>query len=182
MNTHRRQTARVLVIILCACIGCATRAGPASSPNEDNSLPSQAVTLEAGLRLRLVATGAYEVTHELPWPANSLLVEMADGTLVLAGTPYTPEATRRLLEWVRSRFGQRRVAAINNGYHVDNLGGNAALLDAGIPVYGSDLTVSLLRERGEETRRHIPEMIANPAAPSSGSRTPTSRRRSFHAR
>jgi glyoxylase-like metal-dependent hydrolase (beta-lactamase superfamily II) len=46
---------------------------------------------------------------------------------------------------------------------VDNLGGNVALRDAGIPVYGSDLTVSLLRERGEKTRQHILEMIGNSA-------------------
>ena len=121
--------------------------------------------MEAGLHLRPVATGAYEITHELPWPANSLLVEMADGTLVLAGTPYTPEATRRLLDWAHSRFGERRIVAINNGFHVDNLGGNAALLDANIPIYGSDLTVRLLRERGEKTRQHILEMIGNVAAP-----------------
>jgi glyoxylase-like metal-dependent hydrolase (beta-lactamase superfamily II) len=112
-----------------------------------------------------VASGAYEITHELPWPANSLLVEMADRTLVLVGTPYTPEATRRLLDWARSSFGQRKMVAINNGFHVDNLGGNAALRDAGIPIYGSDLTVRLLRERGEKTRQQILDMIGNRAAP-----------------
>lgn len=125
----------------------------------------ETVDLEASLRLRPVASGAYEITHEFPWPANSLLVEMADRTLVLAGTPYTPEATRRLLDWARSHFGERRIIAINNGFHVDNLGGNAALRDASIPIYGSDLTVSLLRERGDKTRRQILEMIGNAAAP-----------------
>lgn len=101
-----------------------------------------------------MASGAFEITHTLPWPANSLLVEMAEGTLVLAGTPYSPEATKEVLTWARARFGERKLVAINNGFHVDNLGGNAALLEASIPVYGSDLTVTLLRERGEPTRQH----------------------------
>ena len=85
--------------------------------------------------------------------------------MVLVGTPYTPEATRRLLDWARSRYGERRIVAVNNGFHVDNLGGNSALRDANIPVYGSDLTVRLLHERGEKTRQHILEMIGNRAAP-----------------
>jgi metallo-beta-lactamase class B len=88
-------------------------------------------------------------------------VEMPDRTLVLAATPYTPAATRRLLAWARERFGERRMVAINNGYHVDNLGGNAALRAAGIPIYGCDLTVTLLAERGEKTRQQILGMIGD---------------------
>jgi glyoxylase-like metal-dependent hydrolase (beta-lactamase superfamily II) len=148
-----------------ACIGCATRTDAVSSANAANPRLRQTIDLQAGLQLRTVGTGAYEITHALPWPANSLLVEMADRTLVLVGTPYTPEATQRLLTWARSRFGERRIVAINNGFHVDNLGGNSALRAANIPVYGSDLTVSLLRERGEKTRQHILEMIGIRAAP-----------------
>jgi glyoxylase-like metal-dependent hydrolase (beta-lactamase superfamily II) len=106
------------------------------------------------------------VTHTFPWPANSLLVEMRDGTLVLAGTPYTPEATRRVLDWANVQFGRRPMVAINNGYHVDNLGGNAALLAAGVTVYGSDLTVRLLSERGEKMLHRTLEMIGDGAAPS----------------
>jgi metallo-beta-lactamase class B len=57
------------------------------------------------------------------------------------------------------------MVAINNGYHVDNLGGNAALRQAGIPVYGSDLTVRLLAERGEQTRQHLLGMIGDQSSP-----------------
>lgn len=125
---------------------------------------SNQIALGTDLRVREVAAGAFEITHAVPWPANALLVEMADRTLVLVGTPYTPEATVRVLAWARERFGQRSVVAINNGFHVDNLGGNAALREARIPIYGSDRTVALLRERGERTRQHILSMIGDPTS------------------
>jgi glyoxylase-like metal-dependent hydrolase (beta-lactamase superfamily II) len=57
-----------------------------------------------------------------------------------------------VLNWIETRLGKRKLVAINTGYHVDNLGGNAALVEKGIPVYGSDLTVKLLQERGEQAR------------------------------
>jgi metallo-beta-lactamase class B len=164
MNAQRLTRDCVLAFALLACISCRTRTDETPVGTANLRL-LQSIELDAGLRLRPVAKGAYEVTHQLPWPANSLLVEMADRTLVLVATPYTPEATRRLLDWARARFGERRIVAINNGFHVDNLGGNAALREARIPVYGSDLTVRLLGERGEKTRQHVLEMIGNPALP-----------------
>jgi glyoxylase-like metal-dependent hydrolase (beta-lactamase superfamily II) len=69
-----------------------------------------------------------------------------------------------VLAWCRRQFGERQVVAINTGYHVDNLGGNQALLEAGIPVYGSDLTVKLLKERGEQTRLTTLKLIGDPSS------------------
>ncbi|WP_146180344.1 MBL fold metallo-hydrolase [Opitutus sp. ER46] len=114
--------------------------------------PRAEIKLSDDLVLREIGDGAFVVAHRFPGLCNSALVEMADGTLVLAGTPCTADATRELLRWARARWGERRVVAINNGYHYDNLGGNEALLAAGVAVYGSDLTVRLLAERGEATR------------------------------
>jgi metallo-beta-lactamase class B len=111
------------------------------------------IDLASDLYLQRVGEGAYVISHSFPWLCNSVLVEMADGTLVMGGTPCTPEATELVLTWSRQQFGERKLVAINTGYHVDNLGGNRALLDAGFPVYGSDLTVKLLKERGEQTRQ-----------------------------
>lgn len=145
-------------------LGCARQAASGSA-NVPVLTSTQPIALGEGLSLRQVGSGAYVVTHTFPWDANSLLVEMADRTLVLVATPYTPEATRLVLGWVRSHFGERRMVAINNGYHVDNLGGNAALREAGIPIYGSDLTVRLLQERGEKTRQHLLGMIGDTASP-----------------
>jgi hypothetical protein len=127
--------------------------------------PIRRIDLAPDLYLRQIGDGAYVIVHIFPWPANSLLVEMDDGTLVLAGSPYTPAAMQTVLAWAGRQFGPRQVVAINTGYHVDNLGGNEALLQAGIPVYGSDLTVSLLRERGEILRQVTLKLIGDPGSP-----------------
>jgi len=123
---------------------------------------TQRIDLADDLYLRQIGDGAYVITYTFPWSANSLLVEMADGTLVLAGMPCTPEATRLVLDWAKSQFGSYKMIAIDTGYHSDNMGGNQALLEAGIPVYGSDLTAQLIQERGEEMRQSMLQTIGDP--------------------
>lgn len=142
-----------VLLILFVCIPADARTALAASSVPPT--PRRVIQLTADLHLREIGPGAWVVAHRFPFLANSALVEMPDGTFVLVGTPWTPDATAVLLRWLREEFGQRRVVAINTGYHVDNLGGNRALLDAGISVYGSDRTVTLLRERGEQTRQII---------------------------
>lgn len=127
--------------------------------------PIQRIDLASDLYLRQIGEGTYVITHNYPWPANSLLVEMSDGTLVMAGTPYTPEATWSVLDWTKQQFGDRKIVAIDTGYHVDNLGGNQALLEAGIPIYGSDLTVELLQQCGEQFRQRMLNMIGDTRSP-----------------
>lgn len=123
------------------------------------------IDLAPDLCLRQIGDGAYSIAHTFPWHCNSVLVEMADGTLVMGGTPCTPKATKLVLAWSRQRFGERKLIAINTGYHVDNLGGNQALLDAGIPIYGSDLTIKLLKERGEQTRQTTLKLVGATNSP-----------------
>jgi metallo-beta-lactamase class B len=118
--------------------------------------------LDEDLSIRQVADGVYVIRHDLPWAANSMVVEMADGELVLVDTPYTPEATEQVLSWFEERLGLRQVTAIDTGYHVDNLGGNQYLIDSGIPVYGSDETAALLAERGEDTRALLLSWLTSP--------------------
>jgi metallo-beta-lactamase class B len=131
---------------------------PIEARTEDLFTPMP-LDLSAELHIREVQPGAYEITHDFPWPANSLLVEMANGDFVWAGSTYTPEAANQVLDWLEATFGQRKLIAINTGYHVDNLGGNAALIDRGIPVYGSELTVQLLQEKGQATRLLLIDMM-----------------------
>jgi len=123
------------------------------------------IDLAPDLYLRPIGDGAWVICHVFPWLCNSVLVEMTDGTLVMAGTPCTPKATGLVLAWSKRQLGERKLIAINTGYHVDNLGGNQALLDAGIPVYGSDLTVKLLKERGEQTRLTTLKFISESNSP-----------------
>jgi glyoxylase-like metal-dependent hydrolase (beta-lactamase superfamily II) len=120
------------------------------------------IDLSPELYIRQIREDAFVITHAFPWPANSLLVEMDNSELVLVGTPYTPAATNKVLDWIERRFGKRSIVAINPGYHVDNLGGNQALFNRHIQVYGSDLTTKLLRERGAQTRQVLLGMLQGP--------------------
>jgi metallo-beta-lactamase class B len=148
---------RWLGAVLVLLVGAA---GPTPTPPApDNSFE---ISSELELTARQVQDGAYVITHAYPWPANALLVEMASGELVLVDTPYTPEAAQALLDWIAGEFGEREIVAINTGFHVDNLGGNSALIDAGIPVYGSNMIPELLEERGEETRAVLLDWLKSP--------------------
>jgi metallo-beta-lactamase class B len=134
---------------------------PVLTPSEATTLAR--IDLSPELYLRQIKKNVFVVTHAFPWPANSLIVEMANSDLVLVGTPYTPAAMSEVLKWISGYYGQRKMIAINTGYHVDNLGGNSALINQGIPVYGSDLTAQLLKERGEQTRLVILGMLTGKA-------------------
>jgi metallo-beta-lactamase class B len=151
-----------LVLLLTNCsLGYSETAAKSNAKKAVSPNVMQRIDLTSDLYLRQIGDGAFVITHAYPWPANSLLVEMADGSLVIAGSTYTPDAARSVLLWAKNYFGQRPIIAIDTGYHVDNLGGNEALLDAGIPVYGSDLTAKLLQERGESTRQLTLRMIGD---------------------
>jgi len=69
---------------------------------------------------------------------------MLEGSLLLVNTPYTSAATARLLTWIEVRYGRRPLTAVNTHFHVDALGGNAALVAAGARIYGSDATARLV--------------------------------------
>lgn len=89
------------------------------------------------------------VTHTYPWPANSLVIKFKKNNFLLIDTPYTDEATERLVEYFKkSTRGKIKISAVNTHFHVDNLGGNGYLRKIHAKVYGSDLTASLLKERG----------------------------------
>jgi len=90
----------------------------------------------------------FVVTQAYPWPANSLIALMQNGDIVLLDTPYTPQAMDLVLNWIYKKYGKRNIVAINTHFHIDRLGGNAALVKAGIPVYGSDLTVEEIKSMG----------------------------------
>lgn len=137
------------ILMMAACGGPQAVPDPAQIPAP---FLAERFELDKDLSVKSVQPGVYIVTHSFPWPANAMLVEMDNSTLVLVDTPYTPEATKDLLDWAEIQFGGREIIAINTGFHYDNLGGNAYLLEQGVPVYGSDLTVRLLEERGDEMR------------------------------
>ncbi|MFW6313044.1 MAG: MBL fold metallo-hydrolase, partial [Spirochaetota bacterium] len=114
--------------------------------------PPVVATPDRDTTIREISDGVYVVTHAFPWPANSLIVLCGDGDAAMIDTPYTPEATRLVLEWLFATHGDRNVVAVVTGFHFDNLGGVSELRDRGIPVWGSDRTAELIHERGEESR------------------------------
>jgi metallo-beta-lactamase class B len=106
------------------------------------------IEIAPDLVVRHIQDGVFEFTHSFPWDANSLAVVMGEH-LVLVDTPYTPKATKEVLDWLETQVGPKDVIAINTHFHLDNLGGNQFLAEQGIPIYGSDLIVQLLADRGQ---------------------------------
>jgi glyoxylase-like metal-dependent hydrolase (beta-lactamase superfamily II) len=113
------------------------------------------------LTARTLGPKTYVITHAKPFPANSLVAELPDGTLVMVGTPYTPEATRQVLAWAQSKLGPRGWVSIHPHFHHDALGGVRALKEAGAKTYGSDLTVRMLNERGARARAQLLEALSS---------------------
>jgi glyoxylase-like metal-dependent hydrolase (beta-lactamase superfamily II) len=106
------------------------------------------IEITPDLSVRQIEDGVYVFSHAFPWAANSLAVVSGDH-LILADTPWTPEATQEMIAWLEAQNGPKEIVAINTHFHLDNLGGNQYLVAQGIPVYGSDRTVALLAERGQ---------------------------------
>lgn len=110
-------------------------------------------TISEDLYAEKIEDGVFQIIHEFPWCANSLVIEIKNSDIVLIDTPYTYEATKELVEWIFSLAGNSvNITAINTGFHFDNLGGNKYLLEQGFKVYGTSKTVALIRERGETSR------------------------------
>jgi metallo-beta-lactamase class B len=159
-----------LVLVICGLlIGCANQKSPSMTATPGpTQTPSMAIsdypseTLGKDLVIREIRPGFHIVTHSFPWPHNSLLVEMQNADLLLVDTPYTPEATVQLLDWAKGKYGDRHITAINTGYHYDNLGGNGALIAAGIQVYGSDAIPGMLSQKGEALRTLTLGWLADP--------------------
>ena len=103
-----------------------------------------AVRIDRDLLAREVAPHTLVIVHEKPFAANSLVAELPDGTLLLAGSPYTPDAARRLLAWLHTRYGERKIIAIATHFHFDASGSIAAWIEAGARVVASDLTAQEL--------------------------------------
>ena len=96
-----------------------------------------------------VSEAVFVAVHNTPVPSNSLVVFGRNGSCLMVDTPWTPEATITLMDWIAASMGSvPPTIAINTHFHMDRLGGNFALVKLGIPVYGSDKTVSLIKEKG----------------------------------
>lgn len=91
------------------------------------------------------------VSHSFPWSSNSLVAVMENKDILMVDVPYTPEATDSLINWIYRKYGNRNIIAINTHFHVDRLGGNAALIKRNIPIHSSDLTLDAIKSRGAQS-------------------------------
>lgn len=168
MNPLAKRTAALILSGLLVTTGCASDVAEGYSIPVD---PAQRITIAEDLSVRHISEGVFEFTHSFPWPANSLAVVIGD-QLVLVDTPYTPAATVQALDWLEETIGEKRIVAINTHFHIDNLGGNQALVDAGIAIFGSDLTVQMLQDRGQASLEQAISWTADhPARFAEGLRT-----------
>ena len=94
-------------------------------------------------------------------PCNGLLVTIEPNTAIWCDTTYEPNSTKIIYEWIQKTFDKPNLIEINTGFHADNLGGNEFLLSNGVPVYGSDVTARIIRERGKEEKEKIIKTFAD---------------------
>jgi len=108
--------------------------------------------LSGELVVKEIIKDCFLITHSYPWPGNSLIVKLDQKDFIWIDTPYTPQATAMVLDWLYKKYGEHiSIKEINTGFHIDNLGGNQELKKRGIPIYGSTMTCKLLREKSKNT-------------------------------
>ncbi len=110
---------------------------------------------EALRAVKIPQTRHWRIIHLKPIPANALLFITDEGVPVLADTPWTPEATKILLAWIKRRFGRLPGLATASHYHHDAAGGLATLKAAGVPLAISQKTLELLQEKGEGLKKTL---------------------------
>jgi metallo-beta-lactamase class B len=119
------------------------------SPLNGQSKDHKIVYSDDELVIKEIDPDTYLVIHTFPWPANSLVIKFGKGNYLFIDTPYTDEATKKLVDWFQNKDKKvMHITAVNTHFHVDNLGGNGYLKSIGAVIYGSDLTAKILKERG----------------------------------
>jgi glyoxylase-like metal-dependent hydrolase (beta-lactamase superfamily II) len=133
---------KLFTIVLLMLFTCFT-------PSYGQPINKQITQLDEGLSIKEIDTNVYMVTHSFPWSSNSLVIKFTDGKYLFIDTPYTDDATEKIVHWLIERDSVKiKITAINTHFHNDRLGGNGYLKSIGSAIYGSDLTVKLLKERG----------------------------------
>jgi glyoxylase-like metal-dependent hydrolase (beta-lactamase superfamily II) len=118
--------------------------------------------LNDDLVIQEIEKNLFVVTHSFPFAANCLLVRYSSNIFLLVDTPWNNDATQLLFEWIKKTYGEFKLVAVNTHFHRDNLGGNDYLISQDVPVYGSDLTIQLLGEKGRARTNALYESLQKP--------------------
>ena len=106
------------------------------------------------LKVIQILPSVYVIEDQGGIPSYSMMVDISDDHLLLVDTT-GPEKTKHVLRWANKKFNGKKIVAMNTHHHSDRTGGNAILSAEGIPVYGSDLAASLVKEENEMAPNHI---------------------------
>ncbi len=152
-----------IITVLILMAGCCSDNNPDRNQNKftEQSTELVQIKLNEDLIIEPLQNSVYLITHSFPWPANSLLIQTENNSAILIDTPYTPEATEKVTNWVEDKLNINRFSTINTHFHVDNLGGNSFLIQEGYPVYSSDLSITQLDVRGEKHLNQIIKWVQN---------------------
>jgi glyoxylase-like metal-dependent hydrolase (beta-lactamase superfamily II) len=120
------------------------------------------IALSKDLSITEIEKDAFVITHSFPWASNSLLIRVSNSDCILVNTLCDNQGARMLVDWIKNSFGEVNLIGINTGFHVDNIGGNEFLLSSGIAVYGSNVTVKLITERGQAEKSRLLEGFKSP--------------------
>ena len=95
------------------------------------------------------------------YSSNGVLLETADGGMVLFDTAWTDEQTERLLRWAEERGRPVRHAVVTHA-HRDRTGGLGALRRRDVPVKGHARTVALASAQGIGGIDSVPGLSTTP--------------------
>lgn len=145
------------LLLLGACAGTGTHV---AAPPERSALATP--ELPDRFTLSEVAANTFVFNEAVPWSSNVLLALMPDQSLVLVNAPATAAATRELLAYIRQRFGTGPLTVVNSHHHIDSVGGNAVLRDAGATVIASSMTAALT---GSDTANQRDDVVRSGLVP-----------------
>ncbi|NMO14553.1 subclass B1 metallo-beta-lactamase [Pyxidicoccus fallax] len=158
MTFHSRFRLPLCAVLLLgtACASTPDRAAPDAT--QQQAVGPSEYTVAEDIHVRRLAPGVWlhttlggaDYNH---YPANGLLVEDGEGTL-LVDTGWNARHAEQLMTWAQDTLRRPVRAAVVTHFHEDRTGGVPALVAKEIPVYGLEHTAKLATERGLPVPRH----------------------------
>lgn len=108
-------------------------------------------------------TSTATIAPGVGFPANGLIVESQDGSLLI-DTCYTPAQAELLVEWAKQNLQSPILLAVATHFHNDRTGGIEGLKRHGIRTVASPFTCKLARDHGTPVPEPLADFAARPYA------------------